>query len=1123
MRHHKVPGGMKRRVLRWYDYSWSRGRIQGGGDINTALGLLPDKLKTELALHVNLSVLKKVTIFQECQPEFLHDLVLKMKAYIFTPGDSICRKGEVAREMFIIADGILEVLSETGKVLTTMKAGDFFGEIGILNLDGLNKRTADVRSVGYSELFSLSREDVLTAMKDYPDAQQILQTLGRKRLMEVRCVNKKYAKSQTDKERELRSRTHQKQLNYVAVQTDNFDESVAANKVNDKRKNDVKGLINVLKKSRNSRLRNELLEMQHIQNLSPNDSKSAIKQMPHAFSDDKEEKLEEKDEKTDNTPSPIGAGLPLLQRLRLLKEKQDREERAPKLALTPTNHTHAMCTIPSQESIQEEPEGEVVEGFPFTQHLQQQLKAQNETTSSTGPKLQTSSNCNRRSNNATNTSTLSVAEIKPIMKVSFRKKLHELKQCETDHKLTEIKDTINVLPENQTPNTLPLTKSHYIEKEKATAEDNASCKSCKPIGTISNKIVKPPPAKASVLSDAETVIKPWSKLKIATLSSSYTSLATSYTSSEDAHSPVRNHSLENVRNDCILKEKKAPRSKPVFYATREKLNFNNRSKMEDRLKVRSLNRAKFYQSVSDLSAEYKRLPFVKRLKILNERHKLAELEKDLQIRSFSLDDPKSISCIPFTETIYRCQSDMSGINTQTLLAYESSSTTSTNTSTSENSRRSSYRIRRNHFKILEQNYLPLSPDNKEAERKHVKSILKKLNKTTDCGKQTETSDKSSQITSEPLQNSSVCSAEPTSKWIADASNTASNFELFQHSQIEAKTSNIGFSESGLTPLTYDQIIKNSKLSTEREYENHLRSLQACSKTEDQHSYLGGVEEEMKRRDAIIAQLKTQLKTVSLNVPSSSSLDSKVNLEHQLQFTSNDFGAGDTSSSASSVEPFFMRRDSLDTVFTPSPLTMTSNRPLITSPKPSRLANADIFTHPIKQFQNETDKRKKQSTNLRQSQTKHESVKITPTTSDSVIVDVGDSSNTSSSTEKLIPKQRIDYHTKDEDLSSNRNYRNDWEVKMLAAEMEKQERKVTYSPLHSFLRKRRKFSDVDTEYAGTEMINTAHDLTIACRSRTSSLDQFTINFENESYNSKLNVAARKNNNYQTNIDRNEKNF
>lgn len=52
------------------------------------------------------------------------------------------------------------------------------------------RRTADVRSVGYSELFSLSREDVLAAMKDYPEAQDILQTLGRKRLMEARNANK---------------------------------------------------------------------------------------------------------------------------------------------------------------------------------------------------------------------------------------------------------------------------------------------------------------------------------------------------------------------------------------------------------------------------------------------------------------------------------------------------------------------------------------------------------------------------------------------------------------------------------------------------------------------------------------------------------------------------------------------------------------------------------------------------------------------------------------------------------------------------------------------------------------------------------------------------------------------
>ena len=36
--------------------------MNGGGDINS-LGLLPDKLKTELALHVNLGTLKKVSNF----------------------------------------------------------------------------------------------------------------------------------------------------------------------------------------------------------------------------------------------------------------------------------------------------------------------------------------------------------------------------------------------------------------------------------------------------------------------------------------------------------------------------------------------------------------------------------------------------------------------------------------------------------------------------------------------------------------------------------------------------------------------------------------------------------------------------------------------------------------------------------------------------------------------------------------------------------------------------------------------------------------------------------------------------------------------------------------------------
>jgi len=111
----------------------------GGGDLNS-LTLLPSKLKTEIALHVNLDTLKKVTFLQKCQPEFLHQLVLKMQLRIFTPGDLVCRKGEVAREMYVIINGKIEVIGDQGQVLKLLSGGDFFGEIGILSLsEGQNR------------------------------------------------------------------------------------------------------------------------------------------------------------------------------------------------------------------------------------------------------------------------------------------------------------------------------------------------------------------------------------------------------------------------------------------------------------------------------------------------------------------------------------------------------------------------------------------------------------------------------------------------------------------------------------------------------------------------------------------------------------------------------------------------------------------------------------------------------------------------------------------------------------------------------------------------------------------------------------------------------------------------
>jgi hypothetical protein len=81
-------------------------------------------------------------------------------------------------------------------------------------------------------------------MKDYPEAQEILQTLGRKRLMEVRCINKKHA---AKKERDAAAAMAE--ANAQQGQGDSSDNS-ASKRIVDKFKNDVKGLKNALKKNR---------------------------------------------------------------------------------------------------------------------------------------------------------------------------------------------------------------------------------------------------------------------------------------------------------------------------------------------------------------------------------------------------------------------------------------------------------------------------------------------------------------------------------------------------------------------------------------------------------------------------------------------------------------------------------------------------------------------------------------------------------------------------------------------------------------------------------------------------------------------------------------------------------
>ncbi|XP_030647496.1 cyclic nucleotide-gated cation channel alpha-3 isoform X3 [Chanos chanos] len=199
MQFRKVSKDLEARVIKWFDYLWTEKKTC---DEKEVLKYLPDKLKAEIAINVHLDTLKKVRIFQDCEAGLLIELVLKLQPQVFSPGDYICKKGDIGREMYIIKEGKLAVVADDGVTqFVVLSDGAYFGEISILGIKGSkagNRRTANIRSVGYSDLFALSKDDLMEALTEYPDAKKALEEKGKAILMKDNLIDEAVANAGAD-------------------------------------------------------------------------------------------------------------------------------------------------------------------------------------------------------------------------------------------------------------------------------------------------------------------------------------------------------------------------------------------------------------------------------------------------------------------------------------------------------------------------------------------------------------------------------------------------------------------------------------------------------------------------------------------------------------------------------------------------------------------------------------------------------------------------------------------------------------------------------------------------------------------------------------------------------------
>ncbi|KAL3982717.1 Cyclic nucleotide-binding domain family protein [Acanthocheilonema viteae] len=175
MNYRKVDSDIQKRVLNCCDYIHDQGISK---DESALLDGLPRKLHGQLATHLHMVTLQQVELLKDCEQGLLFELILRLKFQLFSPNDYICRRGELAREMYIVKRGQLNCVSDDGKVvLGILKEGAVFGQLAILNLSekiGCNKHTMAIRSIGYTDVYILRQEDVNDVLQEYPLARRNL-------------------------------------------------------------------------------------------------------------------------------------------------------------------------------------------------------------------------------------------------------------------------------------------------------------------------------------------------------------------------------------------------------------------------------------------------------------------------------------------------------------------------------------------------------------------------------------------------------------------------------------------------------------------------------------------------------------------------------------------------------------------------------------------------------------------------------------------------------------------------------------------------------------------------------------------------------------------------------------
>jgi CRP-like cAMP-binding protein len=113
--------------------------------------------------------LAKAPLFAALSRQELGELAKATEDLEVDEGKALTREGDLGREFFVIVDGDVSVTQE-GKEIRRLGAGDFFGEIALIYDNA--RRTATVTAASPLRFFVLTRQSFRSLLEHQPDIEE---------------------------------------------------------------------------------------------------------------------------------------------------------------------------------------------------------------------------------------------------------------------------------------------------------------------------------------------------------------------------------------------------------------------------------------------------------------------------------------------------------------------------------------------------------------------------------------------------------------------------------------------------------------------------------------------------------------------------------------------------------------------------------------------------------------------------------------------------------------------------------------------------------------------------------------------------------------------------------------